>query len=116
MLPVPFIYLFARKVLVWGSDKKYIGKFFSFCLEKGEKGGKKLEEKAKKGGLVGMECYYSRYTKAESDFLLAVAKKHDLLISGGSDYHGTNKTVKLGELSADGIAIPTENLTVLSLL
>ena len=51
MLPVPFIYLFARKVLVWGSDKKYIGKFFSFCLEKGEKGGKKLEEKAKKGGL-----------------------------------------------------------------
>lgn len=67
-------------------------------------------------GLRGMECYYSRYTKAESDFLLAVAKKHDLLISGGSDYHGTNKTVKLGELSADGIAIPTENLTVLSLL
>lgn len=51
MLPVPFIYLFARKVLIWGSDKKYIGKFFSFCLEKGEKGGKKLEEKAKKGGL-----------------------------------------------------------------
>ena len=39
MLPVPIIYLFARKVLVWGSDKKFIGRFFSFCLEKGEKGG-----------------------------------------------------------------------------
>ncbi len=51
MLPVPFIYLFARKVLIWGSDKKFIGKFFTFCLEKGEKGGRKLEEKAKKGGL-----------------------------------------------------------------
>lgn len=51
MLPVPFIYLFARKVLVWGSDKKIIGKFFKWCLEKGEKGGKKLQEKAGKKGL-----------------------------------------------------------------
>ncbi len=49
MLPVPIIYLFARKVLVWGADKKFIGKFFRFCLEKGEKGGKKLEEKAGRG-------------------------------------------------------------------
>ena len=39
MLPVPIIFLFARKVLVWGCDKKYIGKFFTWCLEKGEKGG-----------------------------------------------------------------------------
>ncbi len=46
MLPVPIIFFFARKVLVWGSDKKFIGKFFKFCLEKGEKGGKKLQEKA----------------------------------------------------------------------
>lgn len=51
MIPVPFIYLFARKVLLWGKDKKFIGKFFTFCLEKGEKGGKKLEEKASKNGL-----------------------------------------------------------------
>ena len=36
MLPVPIIFLFARKVLVWGCDKKYIGKFFTWCLEKGE--------------------------------------------------------------------------------
>lgn len=49
MLPVPIIYLFARKVLLWGKDKKYIGKFFTFCLEKGEKGGKKLQEKAGRG-------------------------------------------------------------------
>ena len=51
MLPVPFIYMFARKVLVWGADKKYIGKFFTFCLEKGEKGGQKLVKKAGRGGL-----------------------------------------------------------------
>ena len=50
MLPVPIIYLFARKVLLWGKDKKYIGKFFTFCLEKGEHGGQKLMAKAGKNG------------------------------------------------------------------
>ena len=51
MIPVPFIYFFARKVLVWGADKKYIGKFFTFCLEKGEKAGQKLVKTAGRGGL-----------------------------------------------------------------
>ena len=51
MLPVPFIYFFARKVLLWGADKKYIGKFFRYCLEKGEKGGQRLVEKTGRGGL-----------------------------------------------------------------
>ena len=51
MLPVPIIYLFARKVLHWGSNKKYIGKFFSYCIEKGERGGQKLKAKAGRGGL-----------------------------------------------------------------
>ena len=54
MLPVPVIYLFARKVLVWGADKPVIGKFFSWCLEKGEKGGKKLQEKAGRGLFMGL--------------------------------------------------------------
>lgn len=49
MLPVPFIFFFARKVLEWGANKKFIGKFFTFCLEKGEKGGKKLQETAGRG-------------------------------------------------------------------
>ena len=51
MLPVPIIYLFARKVLLWGCDKKYIGNFFTFCIEKGEKGGQKLKAAAGRGGL-----------------------------------------------------------------
>ena len=50
MIPVPFIYLFARKILEWGKDKKVIGKFFTWCLEKGEKGGKKLKETAGETG------------------------------------------------------------------
>ena len=51
MLPMPVIYFFARKVLMWGKDKKYIGKFFTYCIEKGERGGQKLIEKAGKRGL-----------------------------------------------------------------
>ncbi len=54
MLPMPFIFLFARKILVWGSDKKYIGKFFSWCLQKGEKGGQKLQAKAGRGLYVAL--------------------------------------------------------------
>ncbi len=49
MLPVPFIFFFARKVLEWGKDKKLIGKFFTWCLEKGHKGGVTLMEKTGKG-------------------------------------------------------------------
>ncbi len=49
MVPVPFIFLFARKVLEWGKDKKYIGKIFTFFLEKGKKAGDKLTAKAGKG-------------------------------------------------------------------
>lgn len=54
MIPVPFIFFFARKVLEWGADKKYIGKFFSFCLEKGHKGGEKLKQKAGQGLFVAL--------------------------------------------------------------
>ncbi|MDE6950370.1 MAG: small multi-drug export protein [Lachnospiraceae bacterium] len=54
MLPVPIIYLFARKVLEWGADKPVIGKFFSWCLEKGQKGGRKLQEKAGKGLFIAL--------------------------------------------------------------
>ena len=54
MLPVPIIYLFARRVLEWGKDKKYIGKFFTFCIEKGHKGGQKLKEKAGNGLFIAL--------------------------------------------------------------
>lgn len=54
MLPVPIIFLFARKVLEWGADKPVIGKFFTFCLEKGHKGGEKLQAKAGRGLFVAL--------------------------------------------------------------
>lgn len=67
-------------------------------------------------GIKGIECYYSRYSQDEIDFLLEQAKAHGLLISGGSDYHGKNKTVKIGALSVDGLEVSEENLTVVSTL
>ncbi len=51
MLPVPIIYLFARKILEWGKDKKFIGRFFTWCLEKGKKGGEKLKATAGNSGI-----------------------------------------------------------------
>lgn len=54
MLPVPIIFFFARKVLEWGADKPVIGKFFTFCLEKGHKGGEKLQAKAGRGLFVAL--------------------------------------------------------------
>ena len=53
MLPVPFIYLFARKVLIWGYHKPIIGPFCRFCIVKGEKGGRALEAKA--GSILDMK-------------------------------------------------------------
>lgn len=49
MIPVPFIFFFARKILEWGKDKKVVGGLCRFCLNKGHKGGQKLMEKAGKG-------------------------------------------------------------------
>ena len=51
MLPVPFIYFFARKFLTWGADKKLIGRICTFFLVKGEKAGRKLVKATGRGGL-----------------------------------------------------------------
>ena len=50
MIPVPFIYLFARKFLVWGAKQKYIGKFCTFVLEKGHRAGEKIVATTGRGG------------------------------------------------------------------
>ena len=53
-------------------------------------------------GIRGLECCYSRYSGEESSFLVSGARSKGLWISGGSDYHGSRKTIALGQLSADG--------------
>lgn len=65
-------------------------------------------------GIRGLECYYSRYAAEDIAFLLSQAAEHGLLVSGGSDYHGTNKVgIRLGMLNADDTPVDAGNLTVL---
>lgn len=67
-------------------------------------------------GIRGLECHYSRYSGEEIRFLRSAAQQHGLLISGGSDYHGANKTIRIGELSADGTPAYDSQLTLLAAL
>jgi hypothetical protein len=67
-------------------------------------------------GLMGLECYYSRYTIEQADMLASVAVKNGLRVSGGSDYHGENKPVHLGELNASGVPVTEDRLSVLEII
>lgn len=64
-------------------------------------------------GIRGLECWYSRYTMAEVDFLRTTARTHRLTITGGSDYHGSNKkALELGQLNLENIPAEGIELTV----
>ena len=71
-------------------------------------------EKMKHYGIKGLECYYSRYNDDESAFLAEYAKNNALLISGGSDYHGSNKDIPLGRLNSSGKNIDASKITILN--
>lgn len=57
MLPVPIIYLFARKFLEWGQDKKLIGGICRFFLVKGTAAGEKMQQKAGKGIFIALMLF-----------------------------------------------------------
>lgn len=65
---------------------------------------------------MGLECFYSKYPLAYCEKLAKFAQAHSLLISGGSDYHGANKSVALGTLNADNQPVSAEQLTILNVL
>ena len=67
-------------------------------------------------GIKGLECYYSRYSMQEIEFLVKCANENNLLITGGSDYHGTNKDIPLGKQNIDNIPVEAEKLTILKYL
>ena len=68
----------------------------------------------KEYGIEALECYYSRYNEKESEFLVKCANDNHLYISGGSDYHGTNKSIPIGKLNSSGKYIDSSQLTVLN--
>lgn len=63
-------------------------------------------------GIQGLECYYSRYSDSEIEFLKDCANKNGLHITGGSDYHGTNKTVILGQLNINNTPVDSKELNL----
>ena len=67
-------------------------------------------------GLMGMECWYSRYTLDCCESLFEIAQERGLLISGGSDYHGMNKDIALGTLNAERKDIISSQITILDAL
>lgn len=67
----------------------------------------------KAAGIQGLECHYSRYSKDEIQFLLDFAKENNLLISGGSDYHGSNKDIPLAKLNKENTYVDSSELTIL---
>lgn len=70
-----------------------------------------------KYGIKGLECYYSRYNFEEIELLKKYANKNNLLISGGSDYHGENKNnIKIGQLNNTNQAVDSTNINILNVL
>ena len=70
-------------------------------------------EYMKKLGIEGLECYYSRYNQKEIEFLVNTAISNNLYISGGSDYHGTNKDIPFGKLNTEDNPVDSRKLTIL---
>jgi len=70
----------------------------------------------KECGLDGIECFYYDYEESQRIFLKSIAQKYDLLLSGGSDYHGKNRAVSIGTLSRDNYVPDESDLTILKLL
>ena len=65
-------------------------------------------------GIKGLECYYSRYSLEESEFLVKCANENNLLISGGSDYNGKNKNnITLGMLNEQSCQINQNKLSLI---
>lgn len=72
-----------------------------------------LLEKLKSVGLKGIEAYYTTHTSAETDLYLELARRHELLVTGGSDFHGANKPeIELG-IGEGNLQIPYELVTEL---
>ena len=65
-------------------------------------------------GIEGLECFYSRYDEDEIAMLLDIAESRGLLVSGGSDFHGKNKNVEIGELGVSKRPVFDSNLSLIA--
>ena len=69
-----------------------------------------------KNDIDGMEIYYSLFRKKEYEFLENFSNANNLLITAGSDFHGKNKGVALGQLNKENEVIDASRITILDKL
>ena len=75
----------------------------------------KLIEKLKPYGLDALEAQYSAFSKSQIKSLKRLAKKHDLIITGGSDFHGSNRSgvdIGYGGLEYQQLELVKEKLKI----
>jgi len=65
-------------------------------------------------GLVGMECIYGRYSPEEREGLAAIARRLGLVVTGGSDHHGTYKPDLRVGVGRGDLEVPDETLDELA--
>ena len=109
MLPVPIIYFFARRVLEWGEDKPVIGRFFTFCLVKGERAGESCGPR--RGGVYSGRCCCSWASRCREQArgrvrwppacCTSTSKKSVLACMGGVVLAG----IIMGALSVAGVSV-----------
>ena len=61
-------------------------------------------------GLRGVEAYYSGFTPKLCSQMLQFADQYDLFVTAGSDYHGKNKLIEIGETTLDSVSEGSEKL------
>ena len=69
-------------------------------------------KKMKSFGIEGLECFYSRYSNEEINFLVNIANENRLYISAGSDYHGKNKDIPIAKTNNNDVS----KITLLEIL
>lgn len=75
-----------------------------------------MSKKLKDIGLVGIEVFHSLHGKNEVFEYKRIAAKCGLFVSGGSDYHGKNKDVKIGQVNSCGYMPHDSEITITSVL
>lgn len=75
--------------------------------------GAEMEDRLKRligYGLQGVEAFYSGFSAKLTGEMLALAERYDLYVTAGSDYHGTNKLIALGDTGMEDHAPPVPGM------